>query len=414
MKPTSVVTVFLTHSGKVMLARRSAHVGTYKGAWAGVSGYIERLPLEQALVEIREETGLSESNIELRGIGIPVVVEDTALNAKWMVHPFLFEVTDPARVQADWEAEEIRWVEPAELQSLPTVPGLDRALSSVWPPFGDSDFWTRLRAVATDTKNGATTLALTALNALIDFRHRCPSPEFERAIKALAACRPSMGVFPHLAARLLLGDTSAEALMLELKNAVSESARHAAEAIAGYHSILTISYSSAVKEALIMRAATEAPLSVIVAESRPGLEGFTLAKELAAAGINVTLITDAEIGLFVEDSDCILVGCDAVTEDDMIQNKAGTSLAALAAWSAGIACLAVTQTHKITPPGFPLAIEEQDPKAIGQVVGVKCRNLVFDRTPISDFDAVYTESGALDSDRLTAIRSLLGAAKLST
>jgi len=223
-----------------------------------------------------------------------------------------------------------------------------------------------------------------------------------------------MGIFPHLAARLLLGYTSVETLALELKNAVSESARRAAEALADYRSILTLSYSSAVKEALIMRAASDTPLNVTIAESRPGLEGVTLAKELASEGINVTLITDAEVGLFVEDSDCVLVGCDAVTEDDMIQNKVGTSLAVLAAWSAGVACFAVTQTHKIAPPGFPLAMEEQDPKAIGQVAGVKCRNLVFDRTPISDFDAVYTESGALNSDQLNAIRSLLGTAKLST
>jgi len=414
MKLTPVVTVFLTHSGRVMLGRRSARVGTYKGAWAGISGYIERLPLEQAFVEIREETGLSKSDIELGGIGIPIVVEDSNLNARWLVHPFLFEVTDPARIQTDWEVEEIRWVEPAELQSLPTVPGLDRALSSVWPPFGDNDFWTRLITAATDTTHGATTLALTALNALIDFKRRCSTSEFEQAIKALAACRPSMGIFPHLAARLLLGDTSVETLALELNSAVSESASRAAEAIADYRSILTLSYSSAVKKALIMRAASDTPLNVTIAESRPGLEGVKLAEELASEGINVTLITDAEIGLFVEDSDCVLVGCDAVTEDDMIQNKAGTSLAVLAAWSAGVACFAVTQTHKIAPPGFPLAMEEQDPKAIGQVAGVKCRNLVFDRTPISDFDAVYTESGALNPDQLNAIRSLLSTAQLST
>ncbi|GAI08379.1 unnamed protein product, partial [marine sediment metagenome] len=44
--------------GEILLLRRSERVGSYRGRWAGVSGYIEKTPDEQAMVEIEEETSL--------------------------------------------------------------------------------------------------------------------------------------------------------------------------------------------------------------------------------------------------------------------------------------------------------------------------------------------------------------------
>ena len=93
---TPVVTAFLSSGGQVMLARRSDKVGTYRGAWAGISGYVERLPLEQAFVEIEEEANLTPPDVELRGIGIPIIVEDSSLGRAWVVHPFLFDVANEA------------------------------------------------------------------------------------------------------------------------------------------------------------------------------------------------------------------------------------------------------------------------------------------------------------------------------
>lgn len=56
MEERRVVTCFLEHDGKIPLLRRSQRVGTYRGRWAGVSGYIEEgnTPYAQALEEIRE------------------------------------------------------------------------------------------------------------------------------------------------------------------------------------------------------------------------------------------------------------------------------------------------------------------------------------------------------------------------
>lgn len=407
MKPTPVVTVFITAAGKIALFKRSDKVGTYRGAWAGVAGYMERLPLRQAYVEIREEAGLSQGEVQLRGMGIPVIVEDSNLGRAWAVYPFLFEVADPAKIVLDWEADEIRWIEPDEMRSLTTVPGLGRALAAVWPPAGDEALWSGLAEVALDTKRGATSLALSALNTAEEHLKRNTST-LEATARSLAACRPSMGVFPHLAARLLLGQSPRE-LSTVLTEATSASAQHAAEAIRGCERVLTHSYSSAVKETLLIRR----PKQIVVTESRPGCEGIALARELASEGLGVTVITDSQAGLFAREVDAVLVGCDAITNSDEVANKTGTSLIAMAANDAGIPCIAVAQSFKVIPPGMPYLNEEQEPDDVGREPDVRFRNTVFDLTRMSRFSAIYTEDGVLTGDRLASIRAYIGSVSYS-
>jgi len=125
-----VVTCFLEQSKLVLILRRSNRVSTYQRAWAGVSGYIETDPLDQAYSEIREETGLFKNNIRLVTQGKTIEVVDEKLNRKWIVHPFLFHVLDPDKIMLDWEHTEIKWIKPADLSRYSTVPGLSRALDS--------------------------------------------------------------------------------------------------------------------------------------------------------------------------------------------------------------------------------------------------------------------------------------------
>lgn len=89
-------------------------------------------------------------------------------------------------------------------------------------------------------------------------------------------------------------------------------------------------------------------ISVVVCESRPLCEGVTMAQRLAAAGLQVTLITDAQAGVFVEEADAVLLGADAVTPDGVV-NKVGSRLLALAAKAAGVPMIAVTDSLKVSP-----------------------------------------------------------------
>lgn len=133
MPATDVVTVFLIHDGRILVLRRSDAVGTYRGLWAGVSGYLEQAPRDQAYTEVMEETGLGPDDVELLKEGKPLHVHDRETGRLWRVHPFLFAVTKVADIRLDWEHVERRWVWPAELDQLDTVPHLAEALRRVYP-----------------------------------------------------------------------------------------------------------------------------------------------------------------------------------------------------------------------------------------------------------------------------------------
>ena len=138
MREANVVTCFLLRrSGgddEILLLRRSQEVGTYRGRWAGVSGYIEETdPLSQAYTEVEEETGLTREDVQLLRTGDPLEVVDAEADRTWIVHPFLFEVREPARIRADWEHTEASWIQPKEVFQYETVPQLAETLMRVYP-----------------------------------------------------------------------------------------------------------------------------------------------------------------------------------------------------------------------------------------------------------------------------------------
>jgi len=130
-----VVTCFLEHDGKIMILRRSERVGTYRGKWAGVSGYIEpgSTPSQQAWTEIREEAGLESDDVEMVHEGQPLEVVDTELGRKWIVHPVRFRVLRPEMIRIDWEHTEVKWIAPEDIGQHETVPKLIEAWQRVSP-----------------------------------------------------------------------------------------------------------------------------------------------------------------------------------------------------------------------------------------------------------------------------------------
>jgi 8-oxo-dGTP pyrophosphatase MutT (NUDIX family) len=127
-----VVTVFLSSGGKVLVLKRSSKVRTYKGHWAGVSGYLESEdPLKQAYEEMFEELGLGKEDVSLVKKGEPLEVFDPTRVRAWRVHPFLFVVHKPDKIRLDWENVEMRWILPEEILQLQTVPALKETLDRV-------------------------------------------------------------------------------------------------------------------------------------------------------------------------------------------------------------------------------------------------------------------------------------------
>ena len=128
----NVVTVFLEHDGKILILRRSQKTKTMKSKWAGISGYIENEdPLESALNEIREETGLTSDKLKLRQIGRTLkAVESDKPGIVWIIHPFLFE-SSTNLINTNWEHDSYEWVFAKEIQEYETVPKLKEALDNV-------------------------------------------------------------------------------------------------------------------------------------------------------------------------------------------------------------------------------------------------------------------------------------------
>jgi len=126
-----VVTCFLENNNRILILKRSNKVGTYRGKWAGVSGYLETGDIEQVFTEIKEETGLGKADVELKVKGSPLKITDKHLGRTWIIHPFLFHVKSPGKIKIDWEHIESRWIEPADMVKFDTVPGLKNALDRV-------------------------------------------------------------------------------------------------------------------------------------------------------------------------------------------------------------------------------------------------------------------------------------------
>ncbi len=116
-----------------MLLRRSQQVDTYQGKWAGISGFIDKYPDVQALVEIDEETSLhGKGDLEFIAKSEPIAVEDEALGIRWLVHPYLFHVHNRSKISLDWEHQEAKWINPRDIGDYQTVPMLKETLETVY------------------------------------------------------------------------------------------------------------------------------------------------------------------------------------------------------------------------------------------------------------------------------------------
>ena len=134
MYSTNIVTSFIKNDDKILILKRSDKVKSMKCLWAGVSGIIEKndtTSLERAKIEIFEETGINEKEIELlKSIGQIKIESAQYKNHEWNIFPFLFKAKNP-EIKLNWENSDFNWIEPRQIKNYETVPELEKILFSL-------------------------------------------------------------------------------------------------------------------------------------------------------------------------------------------------------------------------------------------------------------------------------------------
>ncbi|HYM82516.1 MAG TPA: hypothetical protein VEY91_14025 [Candidatus Limnocylindria bacterium] len=169
--------------------------------------------------------------------------------------------------------------------------------------------------------------------------------------------------------------------------------------------IATLSSSGTVCDALLEAHRRGLAPRVMIAESRPGLEGRELAHALGQAGLTVWLVVDAALPMLVSQAAQVWIGADAVT-DKGILNKVGSYALALAAREHGVPVYALAERRKFIPVATgALRIAEMPPAEVWDepAAGVLPRNVYFEMVPLALLRGVVVEDGVLPPGEVAVV-----------
>lgn len=181
-------------------------------------------------------------------------------------------------------------------------------------------------ALSEDRASGAAEILQKA--ATIVLKHAETVPDGDIA-NALLAARPDMASVINLALELRRhsstsgADEITMAFLHEHRKSFARAVNETARLIESGQKILTYSRSSTILASFLEAKARGKDFLVYLTESRPGMEGLTLAKELSGVGIKVVLGTDSALAGFLGECDMVVIGADAVGPE-YFYNKTGT------------------------------------------------------------------------------------------
>jgi translation initiation factor eIF-2B subunit delta len=275
-----------------------------------------------------------------------------------------------------------------------------------------------VEAIASDNTSGAAEILPRAVEVFTLLEHELSGrPPIERAQEAvlavsvaLARSQPAMSPLIRLSSAALVAARSSKSepiesaaraaagFVQEASRANITTATNAAGLIGEGARLLTHSRSSTVLDALRRARRAGKYFSVVVTESRPLLEGRTLAQALVDEGAQVTLVADAAAGLAMQETDLVLIGADAVTAAKVV-NKIGSRMIALAAQKQGIPIYVLCDTSKFIGQDL-LALEREHSGAelwAGAPEGLRIVNRYFESAPLDYFTGIVCEDGVLSA-----------------
>ena len=168
--------------------------------------------------------------------------------------------------------------------------------------------------------------------------------------------------------------------------------------------ILTISYSSHVKEIFLLAHRLKRRFTVYCLESRPALEGHRFAAELAKTGIRAVIITDAAMAHFAGDANMVIVGADRIFESGFL-NKTGTLPLAYTAAKMQIPFYIACETNKILKEiDFSVRFYSDDPEQVHKIAknGPGVKNIVYESIPLDLVSKIVTEEGIFDTKEFSS------------
>lgn len=279
----------------------------------------------------------------------------------------------------------------------------------------------KIDAIARDRSHGAAQLASSAIRLLISVCKRSKDEDLGRLCSkvrdtalSLVEVRPSMApirnwslVFAHrfqektndsisLLEAKRQGVLVGEELLAQQRTFVELQVKAARAILKNRESVLTLSYSSTVES--ILKHGLPSGCRVVIAESRPLMEGRLLFKNLEDNFDDLRMITDAQMGLAIPNADLVLVGADTILGDLAVVNKTGTYLAALVSHTHERDFFVAADTYKINVAmdSHNCELEAKSGREVWPQHEKQCDNIYFDLTPAELITGFITEEGILD------------------
>jgi 8-oxo-dGTP pyrophosphatase MutT (NUDIX family) len=109
-------------------------------------------PEAAAWREIREETTLTQSSLELMRRGKSYVLPDKSIGREWTIYPFAFRLKEASEggkgedaIQLDWEHETWAWYDPFEIEDSEKFGAVPRSVPSFFQTFPSLMFFDHSR-----------------------------------------------------------------------------------------------------------------------------------------------------------------------------------------------------------------------------------------------------------------------------
>jgi len=186
-----------------------------------------------------------------------------------------------------------------------------------------------------------------------------------------------------------------ESEMLQNQKRIVDSA---AKLFVASNNVMTISYSTVVRDIFVKAQDLKRRFRVFTLKSHPPDEGVDLAEYLSAKSIKTSLISDAEMAVFMPQMNFILLGADRVYEDGFV-NKAGSLPLLLTAHHFNIPVYLAVDTWKILPE-MEKAVKFIDRDATeiypAPKTQLEVHNFYFERVPLNLVTKVICEDGVFD------------------